>query len=187
MVGARAVGCGAGRRPAGPKSRGRGRFAGQAARNARQASLGGLPRMQGRSPRRPGEADRVGGCPAVRLPRVLAMRQGMLPGSGTIRPKPRPAGEACASFFCGPTAWGKGLAGPLPAPDGSCPGPHVQKPRGPSGRRARRHAGPQAVRYIRQAAVISPMPNSTAMMPIQIAPIIAENTGKITSTRPKRI
>ncbi len=45
-------------------------------------------------------------------PIVLAMRQGMRPARNAIRPKPRSAGEARASFTCGLPARGSSLAGP---------------------------------------------------------------------------
>ena len=99
------VGWSGSRAGSGPKYRGMGRFADQAAINARGARCGVL---QG------GKAARIRGrgrwrfrrMPVARDPMLLAMRHGMRPSRGTISPKPRSAGEARASFVCGLTAAG---------------------------------------------------------------------------------
>ena len=62
--------------------------------------------------RRSGEVVVVGGCPVTGHPCFPAMRHGMLPSPGTISPKPRSAGEARASYYCGLPARGSDLAGP---------------------------------------------------------------------------
>jgi len=64
----------------------------------------------------------------ARPPTLSAMRHGMLPGRGTISPKPRSAGEARASFVCGLPA-----SGPSPRrPRFTAQQPEAETPAGAS-------------------------------------------------------
>ncbi len=68
-----------------------------------------VARLRGRgcAHTRPGKVGNAGSPGLSGHPRPVAMRHGMLPGSGTISPKPRSAGEARASFICGLPASGQ--------------------------------------------------------------------------------
>jgi hypothetical protein len=62
-------------------------------------SMQGAPGGQAAMHKVAGEGGQCRVARVARPPMFLAMRHGMLPGSGTISPKPRSAGEARASFY----------------------------------------------------------------------------------------